>query len=75
MAPGVDAVGRPKKGSKKPAKPTDVRKAVIHLKGTDEYIAWFDEVHVASRYPKATIVRWALADWAEKHGYRKPPEL
>lgn len=68
-------MGRPKKGSKKAPKTADVRKAVIHLKGTDEYIEWFDEVHATSRYPKATIVRWALAEWAERHGYRKPPEI
>lgn len=70
-------MGRPKKGAKPKAEdrsPED-RPTVINLKGTNEYIDWIDDLHRRTHIPKATIVRLALAEWAERHGHPAPPEL
>jgi hypothetical protein len=53
----------------------DERHAVIHLKGSAEYIAWLDEVNQQTHIPKAALVRLALAEYAKNHGLRKPPVI
>lgn len=58
-----------------PAKPADDRSVIIHLKGSNEYAAWLEEIHRVTHLPKATIVRLALADWAAKNKHKVPPEL
>jgi hypothetical protein len=68
-------MGRPKKGSKPPAKPkaTEERVAILLLRDTAEYAAWLDQIHERTYIPKATIVRVALREWAERHGHPAPP--
>jgi hypothetical protein len=72
---GAATMGRPKKGAKRPERPPDERQAIIHLKGTADYAYWLHRVHQETHIPKATIVRLALAEWAQRHGAPPPPEL
>lgn len=53
----------------------DQRKAVILLKGSNEYVAWLEAAHRKTHIAKATIVRLAIADWAAKNGLPEPPEI
>lgn len=77
MVGGVVAVGRPRKRpvqqDTEPGK--DDRSNVIVLKGSRDYVEWFNALHQKTHIPKATIVRLALADWAKKQGHALPPEL
>jgi hypothetical protein len=73
----VVTVGRPRK---RPVQPDslagqDDRSNVIVLKGSREYVEWFNALHEKTHIAKATIVRLALADWAKKQGHVSPPEL
>jgi hypothetical protein len=72
---GVDQMARPKKGAKKPDRPSEDRVAIVHLKGSPEYAAWLDALHQRTHIGKATLVRLALSEWAERNGHPKPPEL
>lgn len=77
MVAGAIAVGRPRK---RPGKPSaeggkDDRANVIVLKGSPEYVEWFNSLHEATHIPKATLVRLALADWAKRQGHESPPEM
>jgi hypothetical protein len=51
------------------------RVSVIHLKGSEAYREWLAEATRRTKYPQAVIVRWAIAQWAEKQGLEPPPEL
>ena len=42
--------------------------SVIHLQGPAEERDWLTMLNKQTRYPKATIVRMALADWAKAKG-------
>lgn len=76
MSPGVEVMGRPKRGvAKKVERPPDERVAIIHLKGTPAYAEWLDAVHRKTDIPKAVIIRRAIALWAERFGHPEPPEL
>lgn len=66
-------VGRPKKGL--PADSQEPRVAIIHLKGSPTYAEWLDEAHKKTHIAKATIFRVAVAEWAERNGLSKPPEI
>jgi hypothetical protein len=77
MAGGVTAMGRPRK---RPGEPSavpgkDDRANVIVLKGSPQYVEWFDSLHRKTHIPKSTIVRLALAEWAKKQGHPAPPEM
>ena len=77
MAGGAILVGRPRK---RPGKPSgepgkDDRSNVIVLKGSPEYVKWFDDLHEKTHIAKATMVRLALAEWAKKQGHTDPPEM
>jgi hypothetical protein len=68
---------KPKKGKAKAELPrsADDRLAIIHLKGTRAYAEWLEEAHRQTRFPKATMFRMAMEEWAEKRGLKKPPEF
>lgn len=69
-------MARPKKTAAKPKeKSPDERFAVIHLKGSQEYVDWLEDVHKKTRLPKATIFRLAVEEWASRNGHPAPPEL
>jgi hypothetical protein len=72
---GVEEMGRPKKGVGRVEKPGDDRVAIIHLKGSQAYSQWLEEIHKKTHLPKATIFRLAVETWAEKNGHGKPPEF
>lgn len=77
MVGGANAVGRPRKrpvqAGGEPGK--DDRSNVIVLKGSREYVDWFNAIQEKTHIPKATIVRLALAEWAKKQGHPSPPEM
>jgi hypothetical protein len=74
--PGAETMGRPKKGAKTAeAKSPNDRVAVIHLKGSPEYVAFVDALNRKTHIPKAAIFRLALAEWCERNGHGTPPEL
>lgn len=75
MHVGEVEMGRPKKGTPPPEKAADERVAIIHLKGTQEYAKWLEEVNKKSHIPKAALFRLAMAEWAGRNGYPPPPEL
>jgi hypothetical protein len=58
--------GRPK--SAKPFVP------VLSITGTAEFREWFDQLSKKTLIPKRTLVRAALALWAETNGHALPPE-
>lgn len=77
-ASGVVSMGRPKRGEKKPLKPSsesDDRVAIIHLKGTPDYAAWLDDANQKTHIPKAAMFRLAMASWALANGLDAPPEM
>ena len=77
MYAGAGLMAREPKGSKKKAESQapDERVAIIHLKGSPAYAAWLEAAHRKTHIAKASIVRVALAEWAERHGIESPPEL
>ena len=77
MLGGVLAVGRPKKGTSRPA-PSDERgerETVIHMKGSADYVAWLDAIHRKTHIPKVQLFRVALAEWAKRNGHPEPPDI
>ena len=76
MMAGATTMGRPRKGqeAKRTADSTD-RVAIIHLKGSEAYAAWLDELHKHTHIAKATLVRLGLAAIAKQHNFKAPPEL
>jgi len=54
-------------------RPADNREIVIVLKDSSEYRAWFDGLSEQTLIPGASIVRDALAMWAEARGLAPPP--
>lgn len=68
-------MARPKRRPAQPNEAPDDRLAVIHLKGTREYAEWLDSLYKETHIPKASMFRLAMAEWAEKKGFRKPPEM
>ena len=52
---------------------SEKRVSVIHLQGAPAEYQWLEELHSRTHLPKATIVRLALADWAQKNGHPGPP--
>lgn len=75
--PGASTLGRPKRTAREPVKAPspDDRPTIINLKGTNEYAEWLEAVYRKTHLPKATIFRVAVAEWAERNGHPKPPEL
>jgi len=67
----------PKKKPKhiEPARPSDERVAIIHLKGTVAYSEWLDAIHRKTRIPRAALFRLAMEEWAERNGHPAPPEM
>lgn len=74
---GVATMGRPKKSAREPDKPSspEDRPTIINLKGTNEYAQWLEALYRKTHLPKATIFRIAVAEWAERNGHPRPPEM
>lgn len=73
---GAAVMARPKVRPKQAAKaetPVDARVTIINLKGTQDQADWLDGLHRKTHIPKTTIVRLALAEWAERHGHLSFP--
>lgn len=68
------AVMAKKKRAKPKAPPAEERVAVVVLKGSPEYRDWLNGISQDSLIPVASIVRDALAKWANQRGYSEPPE-
>ena len=64
-----------KKAPTAKAEPAEARAVIVHLKGTQAYAEWLEQAHAKTHFPKATIMRLALADWAKKNGISPPPEI
>jgi hypothetical protein len=76
MSSGVGLMGRPKVNKKDdPPKERSDRETVIHLKGSPEYVDWLEAAHKKTRLAKATIIRIAVEEWAERNGISSPPEI
>jgi hypothetical protein len=75
MASGVALMGRPRKSARKSAAAPVASAAVMHLKGSPAYGEWLEGLHRTTHLQKTTIVRLALAEWAERHGHPAPPEF
>ena len=80
MSTGTRDMARPKRRQepepepKPPPRPGSLV-SVVHLMGTPEYKAYLDDLQKRTHYQKTTIVRLAIAEWAEKHGHLPPPEI
>lgn len=61
--------GRPKLPITAPPRGT-----LLNLKGTDEQIRWFDDIHFTTRIGKSSLMRLALTFWAERHGLPPFPQ-
>lgn len=79
MAAGLAVMARSKRTEipQEPSgpSPADERTTVINLKGSLLFDEWFDGIHAKTHLPKATIVRLALRDWAERNGHDLPPPI
>jgi hypothetical protein len=51
-----------------PTIPDRVQISVINLKGTEEERDWLTLANKRTHYPKSTIIRLALRDWAAAKG-------
>jgi hypothetical protein len=49
------------------------RETILSLKGSSQWRAWFEELAVQSRLNKSILIDLALADYAKKIGFLKPP--
>lgn len=70
---GVEAMA--KKKGRPPSASAEERETVIHMKGSPEYVRWLERLHKKTRIPKVQLFRWAMAEWAKKHGHEEPPEI
>lgn len=48
-----------------------IRRAVLQMKGTDEWKAWLDDLAKFLRMPTSSIVDNALVDYAKAKGFTK----
>lgn len=55
--------------------PAAGRCTIFHVKGSAEYVAWFDELHRRTHIPKVVMARIALKQLAERLGVEPPPEI
>ena len=74
MIPGTAIMAKKKAPSAK-VEPTDDRVVIVHLKGSPAYAEWLDNMNKRTHIAKATLVRVALADYAQRNGHPAPPEL
>ena len=77
MPSGVGLMGRPKVNNNNddPPRERSDRETVIHLKGSPEYVDWLEALNKETRLPKATIIRIALEEWAERNHHPAPPSI
>jgi hypothetical protein len=79
MALRTRGVGRPKKGQEPKRASSkdrgDFREAILYMKGSPEYFNFVEDIHKKTGLSKVQIFRIAFADWCEKHGHGKPPEI
>lgn len=51
-----------------------VRETILSLKGSPEWSQWLGDLATKFRTKKAGIIDRALAEFAERNGFREPPE-
>ena len=51
-----------------------VRETILSLKGSPEWSQWLGDLSTKLRSTKAGIIDRALAELAERNGFREPPE-
>ncbi len=66
---------KPEPAPPEPEKSARAQRSVINLKGTDAYYEWLAGFSEKTHIPAATIVRLALAMYAESSGYVSPPKI
>jgi hypothetical protein len=64
----------PSDGGELQAEGRKVRETILSLKGTPEWSQWLGELAVKFRTKKAGIIDRALAEFAQRNGFREPPE-
>jgi hypothetical protein len=69
---------RPNMAKKKAPEPKPdagkVRETILSLKGSPEWSQWLGDLATKFRTTKAGIIDRALAELAERNGFREPPE-
>jgi hypothetical protein len=64
----------PEPGSEIKSEVTKVRETILSLKGSPEWSQWLGDLSTKLRTTKAGIIDRALAELAERNGFREPPE-
>ena len=49
--------------------------AILTLKGSPEYKQWIAELSAKTHIATTVLYRLAIAEWAERNGHPKPPEI
>jgi hypothetical protein len=56
------------------AEASKIRETILSLKGSPEWSQWLGDLSAKLRSTKAGIIDRALAELAERNGFREPPE-
>jgi hypothetical protein len=64
----------PEPGGKGKAEASKIRETILSLKGSPEWSQWLGDLSTKLRTTKAGIIDRALAELAERNGFREPPE-
>jgi hypothetical protein len=56
------------------AETSKIRETILSLKGSPEWSQWLGDLSTKLRSTKAGIIDRALAELAERNGFREPPE-
>jgi hypothetical protein len=65
----------PKKPAPKVGRPAEPKplKSLVSMKGTDDFEAWLDDlVDHARQGTRTLLLKNALAEYAENHGFKRP---
>jgi hypothetical protein len=63
-----------KPSTPEPAEVSKARTTILSLKGSPEWSQWLGDLGAKFRTSKAGIIDRALAEFAERNGFRDPPE-
>lgn len=59
--------------AKKKAAKAKGKRSVISIRGSDAWLAWYTELAEFCRMPGTVLIDNALADFAQRRGFSKPP--
>jgi hypothetical protein len=59
--------------AKKKAAKDKGKRSVISIRGSDAWYAWYTELAEFARMPGTVLIDNALAEFAERRGFKKPP--